>query len=174
MDMDLDLTEFAAVFLALTGPIVTVLAICWVIIVRVKQNAKLKNNIINSRIDPELAKTLLPPKDSKNTRMNVLRWACALLGLGVGALICSLFRNINDYQLPFYIILAAGIGFGLLVSFIVEWHLEKHEERGNADESGGNADESGGNQTGERYSPPAEEKYSELPNDAFEERKGDN
>ena len=52
------------------------------------------------------------------------RAACILLGLGLGALI-NWMCCIETKNIYFWLIIASGIGIGLLCSFLIEMHLFK-------------------------------------------------
>ena len=57
--------------------------------------------------------------------LDTLRTACILLGIGLGALINWLAESFNLGTIYFWLIIAFGIGVGLLVSFLVEMQLYK-------------------------------------------------
>ena len=58
-----------------------------------------------------------------------MRWACILIGLGVGAF-ADFLLGLNPVDgIYFWIVIAFGIGLGLLVSFFVELKLQKNETK---------------------------------------------
>ena len=68
--------------------------------------------------------TLLAEPEEKPNIFLSLRWACVLIGIGIGALADYLL----DIQKPyFWLVIAFGIGLGLLASIIVEMRMQKKE-----------------------------------------------
>lgn len=97
-----------------------------------KQQRDLRQLIIENHTDAETAKVLIdePKKQPRKLgaiNMDTLRGACVLLGLGLGALINWLCEQFGQpvSTIYFWLILAFGIGIGLLVSFLVEMRLYK-------------------------------------------------
>ncbi len=119
MDME-DLVELMAVVLALMVPIVAIVGTCWVIVVRTKQKTNLKNNMVSLGTDPDLARELVAAEDGTRRKWKTLRWACVLLGLGLGAAACYLLHLTDADDIFLWIVLASGAGLGLLVDFLVE------------------------------------------------------
>ena len=56
--------------------------------------------------------------------LDTLRAACVLLGIGLGACI-NWLACVATESIYFWLIIACGIGIGLLCSFFVEMHLYK-------------------------------------------------
>ena len=54
---------------------------------------------------------------------------CVLVGLGLGALCDVLLGLPPKHNIFFWILIAAGIGIGLLVSFVIEYNLTKKEQQ---------------------------------------------
>jgi len=96
---------------------------------------EIRQLIIENHTDPETAKLLVDePKPQKKEQRRLgpvnlesLRSACILLGLGLGALINWALEpfGFGAKDINFWIILAFGIGIGLLCSFLVEMYLYK-------------------------------------------------
>ena len=113
-----------ATILAMLIPIVAI--VCGIYYsIRKKQNeTELRRMIIENQIDLETAKTLMAEPEEKPNKFLSLRWACVLIGIGIGALADYLL----DIQKPyFWLVIAFGIGLGLLASFIVEMRMQKKE-----------------------------------------------
>ncbi len=119
-------TGLAAVILCCSLPIIFVIGVVWVIVARAMYNARVKKAILSSTTDPEIAKILLAESSKKTNKYTILNWACALLGLGLGALVSWLIGSDED-EIYFWILLAAGMGLGFLISFIVSWKLSKQQ-----------------------------------------------
>ena len=97
-----------------------------------KQQRDLRQLIIENHTDAETAKVLVDepkkqPRKLGGVNTDTLRGACVLLGLGFGALINWLLEQCGQQvsNIYFWLILAFGIGVGLLVSFLVEMKLYK-------------------------------------------------
>ena len=116
-----------------------VIAVIMVFVKSMKKNRldkEIRQLIIENHTDAETAKLLIDePKKQKEEigpfNVGTLRTACILLGLGLGALFNWALepfgfgmKNIN-----FWIILACGVGIGMLCSFLVEMYLYKKEKK---------------------------------------------
>jgi len=136
MDPIFDFKEFiglVAVVLSLGVPMV---AIVMAFIAKMKKNQQqkeLRQLIIENKTDPETAKLLIDePKKAAQPRkpgtidLGTLRTACILLGLGLGTLIDWL-AGISTGSIYFWLIVAFGIGIGMLCSFLVELRLAKKQ-----------------------------------------------
>ena len=115
-------------------PVVAVLMAFISSMVKKKRDKEIRQLIIENHTDAETAKLLIDePKKAKQPRqmgpvnLDTLRTACILLGLGLGALINWLIEGLsfNLRNIYFWLILAFGIGVGLLCSFLVEMRLYK-------------------------------------------------
>lgn len=136
MEPIFDFKEFiglVAVVLSLGVPMV---AIVMAFISKMKKNQQekeLRQLIIENKTDPETAKLLIDePKKAAQPRkpgtidLGTLRTACILLGMGLGALIDHL-AGISTGSIYFWLIIAFGIGIGMLCSFLVEVHMAKKQ-----------------------------------------------
>ena len=129
------ITGLIAVVLALGIPIVVVVMVFMRKMKKDAQAKELRQLIIENKTDPETAKLLVDePKPQKKEQRKLgavnlesLRSACILLGLGLGALINWALEpfGFGAKDINFWIILAFGIGVGLLCSFLVEMYLFK-------------------------------------------------
>ena len=128
-----DFVGLVAVVLSLSIPLVVVVM---VFIKKMKQNQQqkeLRQLIIENKTDPETAKLLIDePKKAAQPRkpgtidLGTLRTACILLGMGLGALIDHL-AGISTGSIYFWLIIAFGIGIGMLCSFLVEVPMAKKQ-----------------------------------------------
>lgn len=124
-----ELEGVLAIVLSLAIPIVAI--ICGVVMsIRKKQSeTELRKLLIEHNTDLETAKALIEEKEKKSNKYSSLRWACILIGLGIGAFADFLLGIVPHDGVYFWIIIAFGIGLGLLVSFFVELKLQKNEAR---------------------------------------------
>lgn len=124
-----ELIPISAIVLSLSIPIVAI--ICGVVMsIRKKQSeTELRKLLIEHNTDLETAKALIEEQEKKSNKYVALRWACVLIGLGVGAF-ADFLLGLNPVDgIYFWIIIAFGIGLGLLVSFFVELKLQKNETK---------------------------------------------
>ena len=95
-----------------------------------QQQKEIRQLIIENKTDPETAKLLIdePKKAPKPGTIDVgnLRFACMLLGVGLGAGIDWL-ADVSTKSIYFWLIIAFGVGIGMLCSFLVELRLAKKQ-----------------------------------------------
>ena len=108
-----------------------IIAVIMVFVQSMKKNRldkEVRQLIIENHTDAETAKLLIdePKKAPKQGTLNLdtLRTAAILLGIGLGTLIDWL-AGVATKSIYFWLIIAFGIGIGLLCSFLVEMHLYK-------------------------------------------------
>lgn len=133
MDPIFDFREFiglVAVILSLGVPMV---AIVMVFVAKMRKNQhekELRQLIIENKTDAETAKLLIgePKKTPKpgTIDLGTLRTACMLLGIGLGAGI-NWLAGISTHNIYFWLIVAFGVGIGMLCSFLVELILAKKQ-----------------------------------------------
>ena len=125
-----EMIPLVAVILSLGLPIVVVVMVLIAKMNKEKQQKELRQLIIENKTDPETAKLLIDePKKAKKPGtidLGTLRTACMLLGVGLGALI-NWLANIATKNIYFWLIIAFGVGIGMLCSFLVEMHLAKKQ-----------------------------------------------
>lgn len=129
-----DFIGLVAVILSLGLPMV---AIVMAFISKMKKNQQqkeLRQLIIENKTDPETAKLLIDePKKAAQPRkpgtidLGTLRTACILLGVGLGTGI-NWLADIAKGGIYFWLIIAFGVGIGMLCSFLVELHLAKKQK----------------------------------------------
>ena len=117
-------------------PVIVVVMVYLNKMIRGKREKEIRQLIIENHTDPETAKLLVEePKKAKQERrqmgpvnLDTLRTACTLLGVGLGSFIYwSLkqlgFGDMGTIELG--LLIAFGIGVGLLCSFLAEMELYK-------------------------------------------------
>ncbi len=123
-----ELIPLSAVVLSLLIPIVAI-TLSFQAYIRKKQNdTELRRLIIENHTDVDTAKVLIENQEEKPNKYTSLRYACILIGLGVGAL-ADYLMNIESNCIYFWLVIAFGIGLGLLASFIVELKLLKQDSK---------------------------------------------
>ena len=104
-------------------PIVVVVMVFLKKMKKNQQEKEIRQLIIENKTDPETAKLLIdePKKAPKPGTIDVgnLRFACMLLGVGLGAAIDWL-ADVSTKSIYFWLIVAFGVGIGMLCSFLVE------------------------------------------------------
>ena len=124
-----ELEGIFAIVLSLAIPIVAI--ICGVIMsIRKKQSeTELRKLLSEHNTDLETAKALIEEQEKKSNKYVSLRWACVLIGLGVGAFADFLLGLEPKHNIYFWLVIAFGIGLGLLVSFFIELKLQDKENQ---------------------------------------------
>lgn len=129
-----DFTGLVAVILSLGIPIVVVIMVFLNRMKKDQQQKEIRQLIIENKTDPETAKLLIDePKKAKEPRkpgtidLGTLRTACMLLGVGLGAGI-NWLASIDSESIYFWLIIAFGVGIGMLCSFLVELRLAKKQK----------------------------------------------
>ena len=118
-----------AIVLSLSIPIVAIIFGSIMSIRKKQSETELRKLLIENNTDLETAKALIEEKEKKSNKYSSLRWACILIGLGIGAFADFLLDIVPHDGIYFWIIIAFGIGLGLLVSFFVELKLQKNETK---------------------------------------------
>jgi|P827metagenome_2_1110787.scaffolds.fasta_scaffold18564_3 F0F1-type ATP synthase assembly protein I len=124
-----ELEGIFAIVLSLTIPIVAIIFGSIIAIRKKQSETELRKLLIENNTDLETAKALIEEKEKKSNKYSSLRWACILIGLGIGAFADFLLGLNSVDGIYFWIIIAFGIGLGLLVSFFVELKLQKNETK---------------------------------------------
>lgn len=129
-----ELTGIVAVICSLGIPIVVLILVFLRKMKKDRQAKEIRQLIIENKTDPETAKLLIDePKEAKQPRqmgpfnLDYLRAACILLGIGLGAFINWFLKGagLEVEKIYFWLIIAFGIGIGLLCSFLIEMRLYK-------------------------------------------------
>ena len=125
----IELEGLFAIVLSLSIPIVAIVMTFITIIKKKNRDTELRLALIQQGTDAETAKLLIEQQAKKHDKYSTLRWACILMGMGLGALIDALLGLAPKHDIYFWLIIAAGMGIGLLISFIVEYKLTKKEQQ---------------------------------------------
>ena len=129
MLQELELEGLFAIVLSLSIPIVAIVMVFVTSIKKKNRDTQLRLALIEKGTDPETTKLLIEEQEGKHNKYSSLRWACVLMGMGLGALVDALLGLPPKHDIYFWLIIAAGMGFGLLISFIVEYKLTKKEQQ---------------------------------------------
>ena len=118
-----------AIILMLSLPIIAVVMSFWSSMHKKTKDKEVRQLIIENHTDAETAKLLIDepkkqPRKMGPVNLDTLRAACVLLGIGLGACI-NWLACVATKSIYFWLIIACGIGIGLLCSFLVEMHLYK-------------------------------------------------
>lgn len=124
-----ELEGLFAIVLSLSIPIVAIVMVFITNIKKKNRNTEIRLALIQQGTDAETAKLLIEEQAEKHNKYSSLRWACVLIGLGLGALVDALIGLPPKHNIYFWLIIAAGMGIGLLISFIVEYKLTKKEQQ---------------------------------------------
>ena len=120
----------AGVILSLSIPIVAIIMFFMTVMNKKKHDKEIRQLIIENHTDAETAKLLIDePKKAKKPGtidLGTLRTACMLLGVGLGAGI-NWLAGISTHDIYFWLIVAFGVGIGMLCSFLVELRLAKKQ-----------------------------------------------
>ena len=122
--MNFNTVEFAAVVLSMLIPIVAIVSGSIFAIRKKQSETELRRLLVERNTDLETVKALIEEKEKPNNKYSSLRAACVLIGIGLGALADYLLNIQGTY---FWLVIAFGIGIGLLVSFFTELKLQKRE-----------------------------------------------
>ena len=124
-----ELVKMVAVILIFGMPVIAVVMVFLSSMHKKTKDKEVRQLIIENHTDPETTKLLIdePKKQPRNMgpfNLDTLRAACVLLGIGLGACIDWLAGTATK-SIYFWLIIACGIGIGLLCSFLVEMRLYK-------------------------------------------------
>ena len=116
----------AAVIMSMLIPIFGIIFGCLVSIRQRKSDTELRRTLIENHTDLETTQAILAEREKKSDKYASLRAAFVLIGAGLGALADYLLDIDGLY---FWIIIAFGVGLGLLVSFFIEMKLRDKEAK---------------------------------------------
>lgn len=125
--LPVELEGLFAIVLSLSIPIVAIILGSIVSIRKKQSETELRKLLIEHNTDLETAMALIEEKEKKSNKYSSLRWACILIGLGIGAFADFLLGLEPKHNIYFWLVIAFGIGLGLLVSFIFEYKLQEKE-----------------------------------------------
>ena len=115
-----------AIIMSMLIPIVGIIFGCMMAIRQKQSDTELRRLLIENKTDIETAKAIMAEQEKKSDKYTSLRAACVLIGVGLGALADYLF---NIQGIFFWLVIAFGVGIGLLASFIAEQKLRKREHK---------------------------------------------
>ena len=112
-------------------PVIAVVMAFWSSMHKKSKDKEIRQLIIENHTDAETAKLLIdePKKQPRKMgpfNLDTLRAACILLGISLGACIDWLTGTATK-SIYFWLIIAFGVGIGMLCSFLVEMHLAKKQ-----------------------------------------------
>lgn len=128
MFTEIDLNGLIAIVLSLSIPIVAILMVFINDIKKKRLETQLRLKLVEHGTDAETAKILIEEQQKKHDKYSTLRWGCILLGMGLGTLCNALLDISPKHNIYFWLIIAAGMGVGLLTSFVIEYKLAKKEQ----------------------------------------------
>jgi hypothetical protein len=107
----------------------------WIITdVNEKKNERMiRDSIVQNKTDPETAKILLAGSEKKAKKENpyvMLQAGLTLLGLALGYLLTVLL-GIKQSNFGFWIMLIAGMGVGMILTFCIKLKLEEKKREKN-------------------------------------------
>ena len=117
-----------AIVFSLSIPIVAVLGAYVVVIKKKAREIELRKAIVENHVDAESIKLLIEESEQKNHKYSMLRTGCMFLGMGLGAA-CDAVIGLSASDIYFYLIIGAGIGIGMLASFVIETKMQKNENK---------------------------------------------
>ena len=127
MFQQIELEGVLAIFLSLSIPIVAILMGFISEINKKRRDTEVRLALIQQGTDPETAKILIEQQPKKNNKYSSLRTGCILVGMGLGAACDALIGISPKHNIYFWLIIAAGMGIGLLTSFVIEYKLTQKE-----------------------------------------------
>lgn len=123
-----NLEDVLAIVFSLSIPIVAVLGAYVVTIKKKARETELRKAIVENHVDAESIKLLIEESEQKNHKYSMLRTGCMFLGMGLGAA-CDAVIGLSANDIYFYLIIGAGIGIGMLASFVIETKMQKKENK---------------------------------------------
>ena len=121
-----------AIILIFGLPVIAVIMVFVKSMKKDRLDKEIRQLIIENHTDAETAKLLIdePKKAPRQGTLDLgtLRTAAILLGIGLGTLIDRL-AGVATKSIYFWLIIAFGIGIGMLCSFLVEMYLYKKEKK---------------------------------------------
>ena len=123
-----DIAGIFAIVLSLSIPIIAIVMGITSDVKKKQRDTELRLALIQAGTDPETTKALLKEQEKKPNKYITLRWGCVLVGAGLGAALNGYFGLSPKHNIYFWLAIAAGMGIGLLVAFIIEYKLTKKEK----------------------------------------------
>lgn len=117
-----------AIFMSLAIPIVVIVFGCMATMNKKNREVELRKLLIENNVDMERAKLLIAEQEKKDNKFAYLRGGLMMLGLGLGTLVNYMLHILNS-NVYFWLIIAVGVGIGMLVSFFVEMKLTERAKK---------------------------------------------
>ncbi|MCR5078009.1 MAG: hypothetical protein K6A82_08250 [Prevotella sp.] len=137
--MDETVIGLAAVILSLSCGLLAIGGLVIVFYSRNKNERMVKQAIVENHVDAETARLLVTRFEDEQWKSDPyknLRAACALLGMGVGYALTWLLHLQPHDGVGFWIVIAVGLGLGLLISFFMETYLDRKKAEKKVDADG--------------------------------------
>ncbi|MBQ7495529.1 MAG: hypothetical protein IJT75_07285 [Bacteroidaceae bacterium] len=126
-----NLEGLLAITLSLAVPIIAILMVFISEIKKKRRDTEVRLALIQQGTDAETAKILIEQQPKKNDKYSNLRAGFILVGIGLGAAVDALIGLSPKHNIYFWLIIAAGMGVGLLTSFVIEYKLTQKERQEN-------------------------------------------
>lgn len=126
-----NLEGLLAITLSLAVPIIAILMVFISEIKKKRHDTEVRLALIQQGTDAETAKILIEQQPKKNDKYSNLRAGFILVGIGLGAAVDALIGLSPKHNIYFWLIIAAGMGVGLLTSFVIEYKLTQKERQEN-------------------------------------------
>ena len=117
-----------AIVFSLSIPIVAVVCVFIASVKNKRSETELRKAIIDSHMDAESIKLLVEQPKKKSDKYATLRNGCLFVGIGLGTLANYLLGLAPKNDITYWLVVACGMGIGLLTSFIIEYKLTEKEK----------------------------------------------
>lgn len=129
-----ELEGIVAIVFALGIPIVALIGSFVASVKNKRSETELRKAIIENHLDVESIKALVDQPKKKSNKYSTLRSGCLLVGIGLGTLACAIIGLTPRGNITYWLVVASGMGIGLLTSFVIEyWLSEKEKARPTSD-----------------------------------------
>ena len=118
-----ELEGIVAIVFSLSIPIVAVVCVFIASVKNKRSETELRKAIIENHLDAESIKLLVEQPKKKSDKYSTLRNGCLLVGIGLGTLADYLLGLAPKHDITYWLVIACGMGIGLLTSFIIEYRL---------------------------------------------------
>ena len=128
----------AAIIFSLSIPIVAIVCVFVASVKNKRRETELRKAIIENHLDAESIKLLIEQPKKQSSKYSTLRNGCLFVGVGLGALADYLLGLAPKHDIAYWLVIACGMGIGLLASFIIEYRLtakEKEKQAGDEQET---------------------------------------
>ena len=116
-----------AIFMSLGIPVVALITACVSYMNKKNRDKEIRQLLIENNVDLERAKLFIEEPEKKRGKYGNLRGGMIMLGMGLGVLADYLI-GIDTGDLYFYLILAVGMGVGMLAAFFIEMKLSEKDQ----------------------------------------------